>query len=185
VTTNTIANICILGLLADLTDEFARSVGGETLEVGVLRAGELQENPVNPKVAVLVKHNEPGTEGWRDGSVAQRDEALERNAVNIPAYEVGGSAMWWRRFLIEWSWFGTKTKETREEARQQAEIITARIERAVLASTHVTTSPPDDFGETPIKVFHIDSKMEESGGPPKSFIWRGWVRVQVLTNRPI
>lgn len=172
-----------INLVTDLEAEFIKpDVTPEEL-VGVVRGGNLQENPVKARIYILVHVNDPDDPGWQDMTTAHRDTNLQEKFFYTPAFEVGGGSLWWRRGSIEFGIFATKSKEDRDEVRRIANITKGRIEKVIALHT-ATLGTTDTLGEVAIKVLPITSRLEEGGGPPRSFIWRGVVRFQLLTERP-
>lgn len=168
-------------LIAKLTTDLATTVTAE--EVGVVRGGALQDNPLKYRIYVLVHAGrDPDDANWKDISVAFQEQQPERRQLWHPAFEVGGGSMWYRRGVVEWGLFATKTKETRDQARDIAFAIQGKIERAIAQVD--LSGVKDDFGEAAIgKAIPMWSDPDASGGPKASFIWRGKVGYQVLTAR--
>lgn len=167
--------------VADLEAAFTGAPEEET--PGLIRGGLLQENPVKHRIVLLVHSGDPAEENWKDAIVNSRRPGTANPDLEAPAYEVGGGVMWWRVFTVEILYFGVKSKEPREEARRIANAVTGRVEQAIRRSQRI---PPlkDDFDEQCVLVQITNSNIEEGGGPPASFIWRGRLHFQVLTNRP-
>lgn len=179
-----ISDLIVDGLVTDLTAGLVDAIDLESDEiVGVVRGGQLQENPVKARLYVLVHVNDPDDPTWEDQTVASRQQNLDREFIDIPAFEVGGGGMWWRKGIVEFGLFATKSKETRDQARQVANMVKGRIEKIIQLSTSAV-GITDSLGEFAVKIMAVASRLEEGGGPPRSFIWRGRVRYQVLTNRP-
>lgn len=171
------------GMVADLITVFA-DVPDLELPL-VIRGNKLQENPVKDRIYVLVHIGDPDEPDiWHDSSLAKRDQALDRVQFQAPAFEVGGhgTAMMYRRFTIEYGFYGTKFKESREEAQRQANLIKGRCEKALWRPTYAGVA--DLFGEIPLMAFVVQDIIDAGGGK-NSFIWRGKIHVMVLTNRAL
>jgi len=185
--TSQISNMIAAALSAKLTDDLIEDPQIPEGELaGLVREGRLQDNPEKFRISVLVHPGgDPEDDEWKDISVAFFEQAPIRRQFEFPAFEIGGNSgasYWYRRGVVEWQLFATKTKDTRDVARAQAFSIQARIERSIAKAT--TAPLVDDFGETsvfPARPFW--SLSREGGGPKGSFIWRGRVGYQAVSVR--
>jgi len=92
--------------------------------------------------------------------------------------------MWWRRGIIEWQIFGIHPKYNQDTILVRASNIKSTIERVV--ETQTLTGMIDDYKESALVSLPVWSNMFRSGGEAsKALIWRGKVRWQVLTERPV
>jgi hypothetical protein len=177
------SNIIVDGLVADLMAMFANVPDLE--QPAIIRRGLLQENPVRDRIYILVHINDPDApDAWRDSSVAKRDPSLKAAEFEVPAFELGegGTYMMWRRFSIEYGFYGIQKKESRDEAERQASLVKGRVEAAIWRPSYCGLV--DALGEVVIKPFVADNVLDPSGGK-NAFIWRGKCRVLVLTNRAV
>jgi hypothetical protein len=144
-----------------------------------IRQGLLQEDPVDLRLALLVNPGDPEDKAtdpkWSDVL------AGEEKALGIPSYEIGGGEWWLRRFCVDCRFYFINSNETRDEARKIAGYLFAASENAL--SNKPISGVTDDFGEHAIMIYVTKKMFYESGGPPNSFIWRGKLFVQVLTER--
>jgi hypothetical protein len=151
----------------------------------IVKEGRLQDDPTKPVFSVMVSPNDyADDEKWADIPVSRGDEALDRYQFKVYAYEVGGGEMWWRRGIIEWQIFGIKPKYKAEEIINRASLTKGRLERVVM--TLALNNMTDDFKEVAKVSLPVLSNMFRSGGEKsQALIWRGKVRYQVLTERPV
>jgi len=174
-----IADRLVLKLQADLIAD--NSIEAE--RVGVVRYGNLQQNPEKVRIYVLVHcGRDPEDDNWKDISVAYQEQQLERRQIWTPAFEVGGGSMWFRRGVVEWGYYGTKDKSSRDTARDIAFAIQGKIERAIAQCD--VGGIQDDFGEVAVDIRPVWSNPDAGGGPPASFLWRGKIGYQAQTQRP-
>jgi len=174
-----ISDLIVEALVLDLQDTFREAEGNE--DVGIIKAGRLQDDPTKKRIAILVHIGDPeDTIGWPDSSEAYSVHPLR--AMETPPFEVGGGSIWWRRGTVELEYFGLKTKEDRDEARRIGNLTRGRIEKTISLSTRVP-GLTDALGETVMLILPVSSRIIEGGGPPASFIHRGIVRWQAQTAR--
>ena len=173
-----IADRLVLKLQADLIAD--NSIEAE--RVGVVRYGNLQQNPEKVRIYVLVHcGRDPEDDNWKDISVAYQEQQLERRQIWTPAFEVGGGSMWFRRGVVEWGYYGTKDKSSRDTARDIAFAIQGKIERAIAQCD--VGGIQDDFGEVAVDIRPVWSNPDAGGGPPASFLWRGKIGYQAQPQR--
>ena len=149
--------------------------------VSVVRFGRLQDNPLKGQngIYALVHLGNPFNAEWKDHSASE----LRSGPIEIGSgREVGGASRWWRAFSVEWALFLIKQRTDREASRDLAALIEARIQKAVATASF--SGLIDDFGENATQAYDMTAEMDEGGGPPTSFIWRGVVQLYVLTGRP-
>jgi len=156
-----------------------------TERAGLVRAGNLQDDPESHRISVLVHpEGDPDVANWCDAAVAYPEQTPYPRYLNVPAFEIGGDygrTAWFRRGAVEFRLFFTLTGESRNEARQIAFSVLGRVERGISRSDFNIT---DDFGERLVlSPKSMRSRMEEKGGPDDSFIWEGWVLYQSLSER--
>jgi hypothetical protein len=164
-----------------LTTAFTGLTGFEA--VTTIKAGKLQDSPVDEKHYLCVHIGDPEDPNFADSFYGARDPGIDRGFVTAAASQIGGGDTWWRRFTVECGLFGQKTKLTREEARRIANLTRGRIERAIAGAAGLR-GVTDSLGEVSLLQKVVSSRATEGGGPPSSFIWRIKVQFQVLTERP-
>lgn len=148
-----------------------------------IRQGQLQANPVDGNgIRVLVN---PGDLDDTKSS-SWIDELATKTSVpgwELPSLEIGGGSFYVRRFTVDVSVFFVKSKENRELARQIGTYVINRAE-STLRENPFPPNLVDTFGETAIGLQVSKSYPIEGGGPPNSFIWRGKIFFQVITEKP-
>lgn len=149
----------------------------------VVRPGRLQENPLANKVSVTIHTNDPDetADTWVDEPASQRDPYIP----NTPMFEIGGDVAgmyWWRRGCVKCELFFIKDRLTRDEAREAANIIKGKVERALMVRDASILTIQDDYGEQCVALVPVKSIAREGGGPSQ-LIWRVKVWWQALSAR--
>lgn len=185
-----IVALIIDAMVEDLVDIAQFSVpADDTARGGTVRAGRLQDDPQNPINTATVHPNyPPDRESWPHILAKEHspmgDSGAFRGAPLIgSAVELGGegSQWWWRRGSVHLQCFYTTLDLTRTEARQWANLFRRRVEDAIFQAPTVLKQQ-DSFGETVVgPVRPVESYIIEGGGPPNDWIWRGWIKWEVLT----
>jgi len=177
----------IVDLLLDrLVSELTRTCITELEDKNPTRAdfvkkGLLQENKLQKNIQIGVMGGDHEDPNYRDGITTLSE--LPNIGWKVPVREVGGGEMWWRRGIIKVEMFLVGSNaENENQAHQYAYEILGRIEETV-AATYVADLI-DDFGEHAQLVFCFGNTFFESGGPPKSYIFRGKIFWTALTERP-
>lgn len=152
-----------------LADVLIAETPDET-QAGLVRNGLLQADPTDTQINILVH---PGNKDWR------HELYLTQPGVQSPWAEIGGSSTWMRRFVAELSLYFDGEND-RDVARTKANIVLSRAEYAL--KTINIPQGTDDFGESAYLIQVRDSFIEESGGEG-TFIWRGEVRFEFLTDK--
>ncbi len=180
-----ISDMVVDAMVADL-QEMAATISNENETWGAVKGGRLQDNPLKYDIYICVHIGDPeDPNSWLDGLVANTKDALDRREFRIPAMEVGGGGKaWWRRFTIEFAYYGIKTKTDRDESRRITDITRGRISQCLARSKRIP-GLRDMFGECVGMSLEVSSGIFEGGGPPKSFIWRGKIRWQIMTQRQL
>lgn len=145
---------------------------------GLVRAGQLQDNPLKFGISVLTFTNDkddPKT--WPHAVTSGTGEKLVSNPFS---YEIGGGEFWYRRFSTQILQFWPPNT-SRELSRRYAGNVLARAEYAI--KTTPLGIGPDDLGEAPIQIY-LASSFNKEGGGGSQFIWRGDIYWQCLTERP-
>jgi len=178
-------NDLILDKLADDIEAVFTAVTESTEQASVIRPGRLQQNPVKAVTSILLFQGDPDGLMWDDSLVAERENALDRQYISVPSFEIGGGDFWWRRFVAEVQYFGVKDKQMRDEARRIANLNVGRVQKAIRQSMNQGRGLQglrDDLGEMTIMVLPVKVTWTQGGGPPASYIWRAKVKFQVLTS---
>jgi hypothetical protein len=154
----------------------------------IVKFGRFQDAPTTKgkNIYAAISVGNPEDPNYMDGIASMRD--IERIDVKFPVREVGGGEMWYHRGRVQLGCYYLVDQLNEEVAGQNALIVMGRLMqtlktiRLVGLDGHMLT---DEFGESAIKLFVYAYNFFESGGPPKSYIWRGAVHWQVLTEYPI
>ena len=178
---NSIIDMILLEMASRLRESL-QDAGLSSHELAVeIRPGLAQQNPVTDRISVFLHHGYPDDLGtdptWVDRAVG---DANEGNTGQLSGFFIGGARRYWRAFVIEIKCYFIKTQETRDAARAIAENVFSRAQRVLMQSQLLPLT--DDFGETSIMLTMDKFNDAESGGPPKSFIWRGKIYFRVLTE---
>lgn len=152
-----------------------------------IKVGRLQSDPERPGTNLMIHIGKPHDDKWVDMPAGSR---YIRSQGGIMGYdmgdefaigEVGGGRTWLRRFSIEGSVFFTRTKDDRDTANENANIIRGIIES--LLTPDIVLGTEDEFGERAYRLLLGQSTAQERGGP-KSHIWDFWIYFTVETIRP-
>lgn len=175
-----IVNMILDRLVEQLTYVCQTNVGPEELTYAdTVKKGLLQESKTTKNVSLGVTGGDHDDPMYSDGIVTL--EKLPNIAMNVSAREIGGGQMWWRRGVVRVECFFVKEKLTEIEAHEAAYDVLGLVSSAI--ETVDLSGLTDDFGETATNMFCFGNTYFESGGPPKSFIFRGKVLWQCLTER--
>jgi len=176
-----ISDLVVDALVLDLTDVFAPLVDTPE-QLGIVKGGNFQQNPLNKRIYCCVYIGDPADDAWKDSNSAHSVKDLSRSQFQQETFEIGGGSTWWRRFSVEFGFFGIKSKEGQDEARRIASITRGRVEMAIATSTRLR-GLTDSLGEHVLLPVVVTSQAFEGGGPPNQYIWRGVIQFQVLTQR--
>jgi hypothetical protein len=145
---------------------------------GLIRAGKLQDDPTVLQTNILVH---PAT---KDAPNVLYDSSSVSGMRVSASYEIGGLApVRWniRRFHVELRLFFDNELE-RPVAQTKAQLILSRAEHALhMMNANMAAVGIDTFGEAAHMLQASSSYLREGGGPG-TFIWRGEVKVDVLTS---
>lgn len=146
----------------------------------VVKIGRFQEDPSPVVNYIAIQMGDLEDPNYLDGiSSLRKDE--HQIGWNVPSREIGGTEMWWRRGTIRIGCFFIVKNYDETTARQSAGVIMGRVEGTLPRVSVANLRDP--YGEHAIKLFVEGNTFFQSGGPPSSYIWRGKVRYQVLTER--
>jgi hypothetical protein len=146
----------------------------------IVKKGLLQENKAKRNIGIGVTGGDHDDPEYTDGIVSLTK--MPEIAMELPVREIGGGQLWWRRGVIRTECFFIREKLEEEEAFIAAYDVLGRIENSIESIN--LTGLVDDYGERAIKLFCFGNTYFESGGAPKSFIFRGKVFWQCLCERP-
>lgn len=146
----------------------------------LVKIGRFQDNPVKYNVYVAISPGDPEDTNWVDGIVTL--ESMKNIGFYVDPREIGGSQMWWRRGIAQLGCYFIREKFVEEEALRWAYTALGRLQHNI--ENIQVTDLTDSYGEQAVKMFHYAYSFSESGGPPKSYVWRGKVHWQCLTEIP-
>lgn len=173
-----IVDALVEGLEQYLIDEVPYS---DPTRMNEIRAGRFQQDPNVAWLRASVQGGDLDDPDLMDGIVTLREAQAGRTGFYIEPREIGGTQMWYRRGTVRLELFFIIEQVPEELAREYAYTILGRLQSNLekIRISHLT----DDFGEHAIKLFHTQNSMYQSGGPPSSYLWRGKVVWEVLTER--
>lgn len=174
-------NLTLVALRDHLTKAMQTDIETDDLTYAdVVKIGLLQTDKTGKNVQFGITGGDHEDPELHDAIVSL--QRLPDVGFIVPAREVGGGQMWWRRGVVKMEAFFTRERLTEEEATEAGyELmgrLTSEIEQAPVAGI------TDSYGETVLKIFCYANTLFEAGGPPKSFIFRGKALWAVLTERP-
>ena len=176
----------ILGRIArDLTMALITNVNSsDPTRVSEVKIGRFQEDPSAKPLRVFVQHGNLEDPKFGDG-IADPDDDDNRNAFVVPPREIGGGEMWWRRgtVVLEMFFLMTTSSPSEATARTRANVVLGRAVKA-MKSIYVADLQDTDFDENAIKLFCTHQNLIQGGGPPNSYLFRGTLVWEVLTERP-
>jgi len=176
-----VVNLILDALVTHLTEVMQTNVSeADPTYVDVIKKGLLQSDKTQKNIQIGISGGDHEDPLYADGIVTL--EKLPNVAFTLPAREIGGGQMWWRRGVAKLECFFIRENLTEDEAHVIAYDVLGRL----LSSIEDTNlyGLTDDYGEHAIKVFCFGNTYFESGGPPKQFIFRGKILWQCLTERP-
>lgn len=154
---------------------------GDPERADVIKLGKFQDDPNRKNIYIAITGGDPEDPTLQDG-ITKRTTDGRKVDFMVPAYEIGGGESWWRRGTVQVGCYFIREKYTEEEAMGHAYNILGRIELALDSAP--VAGLQDDYGEVAYKLFPYANTFYESGGPPKSYIWRGKILWQCLTEKP-
>jgi hypothetical protein len=176
-----IVNLILTKLVDDLTAALITNIpDGDATKADVVKRGLLQQDKVSRNIEIGVTGGDHDDPNYTDGIIDL--QRMPQVGFYAPAREVGGGELWWRKGVARVDCFFVRERLTEDESFEAAYKILGRIEKAIALSN--MSGLTDEFGEKAIKVFCYGNTFFQSGGPPKSFIFRGKILWQCLTERP-
>jgi len=145
----------------------------------IVKKGLLQENKAKKNIAIGVTGGDHDNPEYLDGIVTLGTHP--QIGFDLPAREIGGGQMWYRRGVVRVECFFIREKLEEEDAFIAAYEVLGRLMDNI--ENVNLTGIVDDKGERAVKLFCIGNTFFESGGAPKSFIFRGKVLWMCLTER--
>ena len=148
--------------------------------VSEIKAGRFQESPNNANLRLSVQGGDLDNPDYMD-SIYEGERHEGDLAFRIHSREIGGTQTWVRRGVVRLELFLITEQLNEPDSREISYTILGRVqgnlERIVVSDLY------DDFGEHAIKLFSTQSSFFQSGGPPSSYLYRGKVLWDCLTER--
>jgi hypothetical protein len=177
-----IVNMLIDALVEHLTTEMRAGLTPSDLTYpDTIKRGLLQQEKIIKNVALGVTGGDHEDPNLRDGISTL--EELPNIGWIVPVREVGGGQTWWRRGVVRLECYFVRERLTEEQAFVAAYEVLGRLQ-SVIETLNLSGLGEDDYGERALQIFCYGNTYSESGGPPKTYIFRGKVLWQVLTERP-
>lgn len=154
---------------------------GDPTRLSEVKAGRFQQDPAISDLRASVQGGDLENPDLMDGIVTLKEGQNSRIGFSIAPREIGGSQMWYRRGVVRLELFFIIEGLREEVARSRAYTILGRIQDEL--EGFYVADLYDDFGEHAVKLFHTQNSMYQSGGPPTSYLWRGKLVWECLTER--
>jgi hypothetical protein len=168
-------------IVAKLTEVMQTNVDTTDITYAdLVKKGLLQEPKLTKNVALGVTGGDHDNPDYMDGIVTLED--MQNIGWTASAREVGGGQLWWRRGVVRVECFFVRERLEEPAAFQAGYEVLGRVE-ANIENINLS-GVVDDFDERAIRLYCIGNTFFESGGKPKTFIFRGKVLWQCLTERP-
>ena len=172
-----VINTLIEDINQRLNEELVDAISDES-QAGLVQIGVLREDPSDTVINLLVK---PGGDQWRH----TLNISSENVGMSAPLGEIGGSIYWRRRFIAVFMIYFSESYN-QAEARTAAHVVLSRAEWALqnkdLDGNWWFRTDPDSFEESASRIQVMDSYLSEGGGED-SWIWRGELRIEVMTEK--
>lgn len=145
-----------------------------------VKVGRFQQDPNGTQLRVSVQGGDLDDPNLMD-TIIDPDKLRNRLGFTVPAREIGGTQLWMRKGVARIELFFIVEKATEEESRDRAYQVLGRIQSNI--ERIYVANLTDSFGEHAIRLFSTQNSLFQSGGPPTSWIWRGKVVWECLTER--
>lgn len=146
----------------------------------IVKIGLLQDSKTNKNIQLGVTGGDHDNPEEQDG-ISSIDK-LPDIGLKFPVREIGGGKIWMRRGVVKVECFYVREKLEEEEATRYAYAVLGRA-MDIVDNVQVA-GLVDDFGERALTIDAYSNTFFESGGPPKTFIFRGKIMWAVHTERP-
>jgi len=180
-TVSHVVDLTLNALVTHLTEQMITNVpDGDITKADVVKLGLLQVAKTKQNIQVGVQGGDHEEPEQADGIITMQE--LPKIGVWFPAREVGGGQTWIRRGVCQLEAYFIREKLTEEEASLAAYEILGRLMASI--ETCPVQGVLDGFGERIVTIYCYANTYFESGGPPKSYIYRGKVKWAIVTERP-
>lgn len=166
------------GMQREMIDELP---AGSDIRMDEVKVGRYQQPPNAAYKRLSVVHGDTEDPRYQDLIISRLASGNLHNNWQMEAQEIGGGSFWYRRGTVDIELFLISKGYTEEDARDIAYRILGRIQQKI-GGIYVADLV-DAYGEQASQVFSTASQMLQSGGPPASWIFRGKVFWDVLTER--
>jgi hypothetical protein len=146
----------------------------------IVKSGRFQVDPGITELRVSVQGGDLENPDLMD-TIVDINNNPSRVGFHVDAREIGGTAMWYRRGTARIELFFITDQLEEMVSRDRAYTILGRVQDTIPA-TYVADLY-DGYGEHAVKLFHTQNSLVQSGGPPSSYLWRGKVVWECLTER--
>lgn len=146
----------------------------------VVKVGLLQDSKTQKNIQLGVMGGDHDLPDELDG-IASIDKLPDVGRI-FPVREIGGGNIWMRRGIVKVECFYVREKLEELEATKRAYAVLGRVMDIVQNAK--VSGVTDDFGEKALTIDVYGNTFFQSGGGPKSFIFRGKVLWAIHTNRP-
>lgn len=176
-----VVNLVLDAIVTHLTKVMQTDVDEDDVTYAdIVKKGLLQENKTKKNIGIGVSGGDHDDPEYLDGIVTLAK--MPNIAMTVPAREIGGGQIWWRRGLVRIECFFIRERLTEDEAFIASYEVLGRVLNNI---ENVNLSGiVDSYDERAIKLFCLGNTYFESGGAPKSFIFRGKVFWECMTERP-
>lgn len=175
-----IVNQILDAYVSHLTNAMITTQTDTDLVADVVKKGLLQITKTTKNVQIGVTGGDHEDPNYRDAIVTVDD--LPNAGFVIDPREIGGGQYWMRRFVAKLEVYWIIQRFNENVAHDKAYEILGRL------MSNIENAPVnglvDSYEERAIKPFLYANTFFQSGGPPASYIFRGKVQFQVLTERP-
>jgi len=176
-----IVNMVLDALVANVKLNMQTNISKTDLTYAdVVKKGLLQTNKTKKNIQIGITGGDHEDPNITDGIVDL--DGMPNVAIKFAAREVGGGQLWWRRGVAKLEAFFVREKLTEEQAHIAGYEALGRL-MSLIEETSLAQLV-DDYDERAIKCYCYGNTMFESGGPPNTYIFRGKILWQCLTERP-
>jgi hypothetical protein len=174
-----IVNLILDRMVQQLSPVMIDNVLDVNQKVSLLKKGLLQVNKVEEHIEVGLVGGDHEDPNYKDGIISQSE--MPDISQEFAVREVGGGQLWWRRGIAKLECFLLTDALEETLAFERAYEILGRLEAAI--EPIYIADLEDSYHEHAIKLYCYGNTYFQSGGPATSWIFRGKVFWQALTER--